>query len=58
MPGELFVPLRGKNFDGHGFLADVVAKGVSVILADTGYLKNILCRIMYPVLRSRTPCRP
>lgn len=39
-PGELFVPLRGKNFDGHGFLADVVAKGVNVVLADTGYLKK------------------
>lgn len=40
MPGELFVPLRGETFDGHTFLPDVAAKGVTAVLADTGYLKK------------------
>ena len=40
MPGELFVPLQGSNFDAHGFLPDVVGKGITVVLADEGYLKK------------------
>lgn len=35
--GELFVPLRGARFDGHGYIADVAARGVRVVLADTGF---------------------
>ncbi len=31
--GELFVPLRGERFDGHDFIAAVVAKGVRVFIA-------------------------
>ncbi len=37
-PGELFVPLRGERFDGHDYLVEVVAKGVSVLLAEEGWL--------------------
>lgn len=40
MPGELFVPLHGSTFDGHAFLPDVAAKGISVVLTDAGYLKK------------------
>jgi len=32
--GELFVPLRGEHFDGHDYLAQVAAAGVSVCLAE------------------------
>lgn len=40
MPGELFVPLHGETFDGHAFLPDVTAKGVTVVLAETGYMRK------------------
>jgi UDP-N-acetylmuramoyl-tripeptide--D-alanyl-D-alanine ligase len=39
-PGQLFVPLRGDRFDGHTFIADVAAKGISVLLAEEQWLKN------------------
>ncbi len=35
-PGELYVPLRGENFDGHGFLEAAVRKGASAVLCDKG----------------------
>ncbi len=31
-PGDLFIALKGKTFDGHDFLPDVVARGVAAIL--------------------------
>lgn len=37
-PGELFVPLRGERFDGHGFTAEVIAKGIMVVLAEEAWL--------------------
>jgi UDP-N-acetylmuramoyl-tripeptide--D-alanyl-D-alanine ligase len=33
-PGRLFVPLKGERFDGHDYLAEVFAKGVSVSLVE------------------------
>ncbi|MBI2354398.1 MAG: UDP-N-acetylmuramoyl-tripeptide--D-alanyl-D-alanine ligase [Deltaproteobacteria bacterium] len=39
-PGELFVPLRGERFDGHDFIAEVVAKGVTVVLAKEWWLEK------------------
>lgn len=39
-PGQLFVPLRGERFDGHAFLADVAARGVTVLLAEEQWLKS------------------
>jgi UDP-N-acetylmuramoyl-tripeptide--D-alanyl-D-alanine ligase len=35
-PGELFIPLRGENFDGHQFIAGALQRGVRVILAEQG----------------------
>lgn len=32
-PGDLFIALRGPNFDGHAFVAEAVAKGASAVLA-------------------------
>jgi UDP-N-acetylmuramoyl-tripeptide--D-alanyl-D-alanine ligase len=32
-PGDLFVPLRGPNFDGHDFLAEAVQRGASACLS-------------------------
>lgn len=39
-PGELFVALRGDRFNGHEFIADVAAKGISVVIAEEQWLKG------------------
>lgn len=39
-PGQLFVPLRGERFDGHTFIEDVAEKGVTVVMAEEGWLKG------------------
>ena len=39
-PGELFVPLRGERFDGHTFIAEVVEKGITTIIAEKHWLKG------------------
>jgi UDP-N-acetylmuramoyl-tripeptide--D-alanyl-D-alanine ligase len=33
-PGQLFVALRGENFDAHDYLAQVAAKGVAAVVAE------------------------
>lgn len=33
-PGEVFVCLRGPNFDGHDFIADAVARGCCAVVVD------------------------
>jgi UDP-N-acetylmuramoyl-tripeptide--D-alanyl-D-alanine ligase len=38
--GELFVPLRGERFDGHDFIAEVAAKGITAVLADEKWLAH------------------
>jgi UDP-N-acetylmuramoyl-tripeptide--D-alanyl-D-alanine ligase len=38
VPDELFVPLRGERFDGHGFIAEVLGKGTRVVLAEEAWL--------------------
>jgi len=40
VPGELFVPLRGERFDGHDFIAEVAAKGVTTVLAEEKWLAH------------------
>ena len=30
--GQLFIAIKGDNFDGHDFMADVIAQGVRVVL--------------------------
>jgi UDP-N-acetylmuramoyl-tripeptide--D-alanyl-D-alanine ligase len=39
-PGQLFVPLRGERFDGHTYIHEVAAKGVTTILAEEQWLKD------------------
>ncbi|QEM66986.1 UDP-N-acetylmuramoyl-tripeptide--D-alanyl-D-alanine ligase [Geobacter sp. FeAm09] len=39
-PGELFVPLRGDRFDGHDFIAEVAAKGITTVLAEEKWLAH------------------
>lgn len=35
-PGELFIPIKGPKFDGHKFVAEVVAKGAAVLETKNG----------------------
>lgn len=35
--GELFVPLRGANFDGHDYISAAIDKGVRVIVAENSW---------------------
>jgi UDP-N-acetylmuramoyl-tripeptide--D-alanyl-D-alanine ligase len=37
---ELFVPLKGSNFDGHAYINAAVAKGVRACIADAGWLES------------------
>ena len=32
-PGECFIAIRGKNFDGHQFIPEVLSKGASLVIA-------------------------
>ncbi|MBC8018675.1 MAG: UDP-N-acetylmuramoyl-tripeptide--D-alanyl-D-alanine ligase, partial [Verrucomicrobia bacterium] len=38
--GELFVPLRGENFDGHDYIAAVADQGIDVLLSEESWLKT------------------
>lgn len=35
--GELFIALRGKNFDGHNFIMDAFRRGASAVIAEKNY---------------------
>jgi len=45
-PGELFVPLRGTNFDGHDFLARALRNGAGACLSE-----EVLAAFPVPVVR-------
>jgi UDP-N-acetylmuramoyl-tripeptide--D-alanyl-D-alanine ligase len=36
--GELFIPLRGENFDGHAYIDTVVDQGIDVVLCEESWL--------------------
>lgn len=42
---SLFVPLRGKNLDGHKFIEDAIKKGAVVVLVDSLYEKEEKAKI-------------
>ena len=57
-PGDIFVAITGRNFDGHTACADMLAKGAAAVVADhdLGLPQQILTdntRRMYGVLSSR-----
>ena len=35
-PGECFIAIRGRNFDGHQFIAEALTKGASLVVAEVG----------------------
>ncbi len=53
--GELFVALRGSQFDGHRFLRDAVAKGARALMVDAegsgGDLPRIPCLVVDDTMR-------
>ncbi|MDQ6656137.1 MAG: Mur ligase domain-containing protein, partial [Verrucomicrobiota bacterium] len=40
-PGDLFVPIRGENFDGHNFIAQAVERGASAALAANDWTGSV-----------------
>lgn len=34
-PGELFIPIKGENFDGHDYISQAIEKGAGVIFVET-----------------------
>lgn len=40
-PGDLFVALRGPNFDGHRFIAEAVRRGAAGVLVEASGAKNL-----------------
>src|SRR5512141_2235860 len=41
-PGDLFVALRGENFDGHQFIKQVLAKGALGAIVESAWAANDL----------------
>ena len=57
-PGDIFVAITGRNFDGHAACADMLAKGAAAVVVerDMGLDRQIKCddtRKMFSVLSSR-----
>ncbi len=40
LPGDLFVALAGEKFDGHKFIAEVLAKGVAAVMIEKALVGN------------------
>jgi UDP-N-acetylmuramoyl-tripeptide--D-alanyl-D-alanine ligase len=40
LPGELFIAIRGENFDGHGFVADAFARGAVCAIVDHAWTSS------------------
>nr|MDQ6911830.1 Mur ligase domain-containing protein [Verrucomicrobiota bacterium] len=40
-PNELFVPIRGENFDGHKFVEQVAQKGAAAALVEENWKGNV-----------------
>ncbi len=40
LPGDLFIALSGEKFDGHKFIAEVLAKGVAAVMVEKAQIGN------------------
>src|ERR1700716_38672 len=54
-PGELFVALRGENFDGHKFVEEVASKGAAAAIVDLNWKGKVPDR--FAVLRAKDSLR-
>jgi len=51
-PGDLFFAIKGEKFDGHNFIAEVAAKGVTVVVAQASRLcdaKELTGKMLVPL---------
>jgi UDP-N-acetylmuramoyl-tripeptide--D-alanyl-D-alanine ligase len=48
-PGELFVALKGENFDGHSFIADAVDRGAAAVIVEMG--EKVAIDLQTPIVR-------
>jgi UDP-N-acetylmuramoyl-tripeptide--D-alanyl-D-alanine ligase len=49
--GDLFVPIKGENFDGHNFLNDAIQKGAAGVFIETGRVAPQLPNEQYFVIQ-------
>jgi UDP-N-acetylmuramoyl-L-alanyl-D-glutamate--2,6-diaminopimelate ligase len=47
-PGQLFVAIRGENFDGHSFIEEAVEKGVTAVVGERAGLSHRATMIVVP----------
>lgn len=50
-PGDIYIPVKGKNFDGHDFILDALNKGAKVMDVDLtsyakSYRKKLNCKVI------------
>ena len=53
--GELFVALRGENFDGHDFVEAAAIAGAAGAIVDSNWKGNVPEN--FALIRAKTPCR-
>ncbi|NQT33363.1 MAG: UDP-N-acetylmuramoyl-tripeptide--D-alanyl-D-alanine ligase [Candidatus Omnitrophica bacterium] len=53
VPGEFFIAIKGKNFDGHDFIEEAVNKGASGIIAEKPRYKSKISNGARPVTNFR-----
>ncbi len=40
-PGDVYLPLKGANFDGHAFIKDAISKGISGFFLEKGFAEKV-----------------
>lgn len=56
-PGDLFVPIKGENFDGHNFIRDAILKGAAGVLVDAGQEVSAISDKKYFVIQVKNTKR-